>query len=156
MFTSSGEELKQDDEQSNFEHTELWNGSEPLPVSTLTKLIYLKPRPSSLLLHFSLSFYNTAMPPAVQRLVTTLTRPRPTPLSPSKLCCCNLLLLPCPLRGHLGKFKINKLAVTTEPLLPLKDANLTRALLKRSQLHSQLLSATEGGGGCERELVEWL
>lgn len=74
------------------------------------------------------------------------------PVSPSKLRSSNLVLLPCPLRGHQGEFGINKLAVTTVPSL--KDTSLTRALLKHSQPHSQLLSATEGGSACEKGVCE--
>lgn len=57
-----------------------------------------------------------------------------------------------PLREHQGSSEINKVAATTVPSL--KDAGLTRALLKRSQPHSRLLSPKEGGLNVKRELVE--
>lgn len=78
----------------------------------------------------------------------TLAHSHRGPVSPSKLCSSNLVLLLRPLRGHQGELEINKLAVTTVPSL--KDTSLTRALLKHSQPHSQLMSATEGGRGCEK------
>lgn len=67
-------------------------------------------------------------------------------ISLSKLGSSNLVLHVRPLRGHQGKVEINKVAVTTVPSL--KETIVTRATLK----HSQLLSVTQAGTGCEKSL----
>ncbi len=91
----------------------------------------------------------TELPHRVSHIHThthTTAQTHQGPVSPSKLCSSNLVLLLRPFRDH--QFEMNKLAATTVPSL--KDTSLTRALLKHSQPHSQLLSATAAGRGCEK------